>query len=290
MTSAVPAAPALAPNPFAKPRLTRAQVEFFRREGYLKYDMPVFQDAEFAALKTHFEEKLRQLPPEMRPEAMDVPHFTDLALFRWLFSSAVLDLVEPLLGPDIALFSSHFICKPGGHGKRVPWHEDSYYWGYRKTGVTANPMLEPMEVVTLWLAIDPSTTVNGCMKVIPRTQHNGASDYEPVDPNANVFPIEMCHSQIEAARPVALELQPNQASLHEGRLVHGSDANTSPQRRCGYTMRYISTRVKFRQEQHPHHQIYLARGRDHAGNQYADATRVYTELARYREVNKKTGH
>jgi len=47
---------------------------------------------------------------------MDVPHFVDTKLFEWLFSDEVLDLVEPIIGPDIALFSSHFICKPKGMG------------------------------------------------------------------------------------------------------------------------------------------------------------------------------
>jgi len=56
---------------------------------------------------------------------MDVPHFTDHRAVPLALSPGVLDMVEPLLGPDIALFSSHFICKPRGTGQRVPWHEDS---------------------------------------------------------------------------------------------------------------------------------------------------------------------
>jgi hypothetical protein len=40
-----------------------------------------------------------------------------------------------------------------------------------------------------------------------------------------------------------------------------------------------------------YHQIYLARGRDHAGNRYADATKSYPHLARFRETNgPKGGH
>src|SRR5436309_7120366 len=117
---------------------------------------------------------------------MDVPHFTDTALFRWLFHDDVLDIVSSVLGPDIALFSSHFICKPKGNGKRVPWHEDSAYWGN---------VLDPMEVCTLWLAIDPSKRENGCMKVIPRTHHHGYSDYESVDATRNVFGTEIVRPQ-----------------------------------------------------------------------------------------------
>ena len=60
------------------------------------------------------------------------------------------DFVERFIGPDIALWSSHFICKPSGDGQRVPWHEDSAYWGAR---------LSEHEVLTVWLAIDDSTAV-----------------------------------------------------------------------------------------------------------------------------------
>jgi hypothetical protein len=261
-------------------RLTPDQVGTFRREGYIIYKEPVFPDAEFQALKTHFEEKLANLPPDVRPESMDVPHFTDPKLFQWLFSDHVLDLVEPILGPDIALFSSHFICKPKGNGKRVPWHEDSAYWG---------DMLAPMEVVTVWLAIDPSTRQNGCMKVIPRSLH-GYSDYQKVDPEKNVFGSEIKPHQIKEKDAVYFEMQPNQASLHDGRLMHGSDANTSDIRRCGYTMRYVSARTKMKPENQQWHHLYLARGRDHAGNVYGDPTRVYEHLARYREKHGKNGH
>src|SRR5207244_6249093 len=124
----------------------------FRNEGYLLYRQPVLPQGTFDALKAHFEEKLHRLPEGYRPEAMDVPHFTDTRLFDWLFADEVLDLVDPILGPDIALFSSHFICKPRGNGKRVPWHEDSFYW---------RGMMDHMAVCNVWLAIDPSTKKNG---------------------------------------------------------------------------------------------------------------------------------
>src|SRR5581483_3371232 len=98
------------------PRLTSTKVERYKQEGYLIYPEAIFPADEFDALKTHFEELLAALPSEKRPEAMDVPHFTDLKLFRWLLSEYVLDIVEPIIGPDIALWSSHFICKPKGDG------------------------------------------------------------------------------------------------------------------------------------------------------------------------------
>jgi len=264
----------------ATPRLDGQQVETYRKEGYLIYPHEIFPPEKFAALKNHFEEKLARLPDDVRPESMDVPHFVDPKLFQWLLSDEVLDLVEPIIGPDIALFSSHFICKPKGNGKKVPWHEDSFYWKGRLT---------PMQVVTVWLAIDPSLKENGAMQVIPRT-FGGNSDYDPVDPATNVFSTEIKKHLRDDSKAVTIELKPNHASLHDGRLMHGSPPNTSALRRCGYTMRYIPTTVKMTESDRSFHQLYLARGKDHAGNEYADPSQSYPHLARYREAHGKNGH
>ncbi len=263
-------------------RLTEAAVEQYRREGFLLFPEELFPAGKFQRLKNHFEQLLAALPADKRPENMDVPHFTDPALFEWLFADEVLDLVEPIVGPDIALFSSHFICKPSGDGKRVPWHEDSSYW---------RDMVQPMEVVTVWLAVDPSTEANGCMKVIPRTHHKGGySEYEDVDKKLNIFATEIKRHQFDERTAVSCILQPNHCSLHDGRLMHGSEPNRSQVRRCGYTMRYMSTRCRYNAAKYPWHQIYLARGRDHAGNQYADPTVVYGDLMQARVTAGKKVH
>jgi hypothetical protein len=260
-------------------RLSADQVTEYRREGFLVYGDPVFPQTKFDGLRQHFEGELSALPSDVRPEAMDVPHLTDLNLFDWLLSDEVLDLVEPLIGPDIALFASHFICKPKGDGKRVPWHEDTFYW---------RNMITPMQVVTVWLAIDPSTRENGAMRVIPRSL-GGNSEHESVDPVQNVLTWEAKRQREDESQAVTIELQPNHASLHDARLMHGSPSNTSGSRRCGYTMRYIPTTVKLNEDVAWRPNIYLARGRDHAGNRYADPMRKYEELAKSRFGNAK-GH
>jgi hypothetical protein len=74
-------------------------------------------------------------------------------------------------------------------------------------------------------------------------------------------------------------LRPNQASLHDARLIHGSDPNKSTLRRCGYTMRFIPASARYVKKNHRWpHQIYLARGKGHPENEYADNNRDYPEL------------
>jgi chlorinating enzyme len=265
-------------------RLSHSQVEFFKREGYLLYDQPVLPPGRFDALKGHFEKKVVEFVESTGKSAehFDVPHFEDPKLFEWLFAREVLDIVESLIGPDIALWSSHFISKPPGVGKRVPWHEDSAYWG---------KALDPMEVVTIWLAIDQSLPANGCMRVIPRTHDKGYSRYEPVaDTAQNVFATEIRRDQFDESSAVDCVLEPNHCSIHHAKLIHGSNANTSTMRRCGYTMRYVPAGSRFRPGEFfgGVFQIYLARGQDRAGNQYGDPTKPNQKwLEADREARRK---
>jgi hypothetical protein len=261
-------------------RLTPEQVSFYHNNGYLVYRQPVLPQGKFDSLKAYFDKLVTQLPEGERPEGMDVPHFMHPELLRWALDDAILDLVEPITGPDIALFSTHFICKPKGNGRRVPWHEDSAYW---------RGQMDPMEVVTVWLALDPSRKENGCMMVIPRTHRTGQkgfSQYDPVDAARNVFSTEITSSQRDDSQRVDILLEPNQCSLHDGRIQHGSEANTSNLRRCGWTLRFTSSAVKFNDFKGMH-QVYLARGRDRAGNTYADPTRAYPEVMKSRSESTK---
>jgi hypothetical protein len=261
-------------------RLSPEQVRVYHREGFVVYPDPVLPIGKFEGLKAQFEEMLEALPSDVRPESMDVPHFDHPKLFEWLLSDEVLDLVEPLIGENIALFASHFICKPKGDGKRVPWHEDSFYW---------KSLISPIQVVTVWLAIDPSTRENGAMRVVPRSL-SGDTEHEPVDPKQNVLSWEAKKELLNEETVVTIELEPNHASLHDGRLMHGSPANTSSLRRCGYTMRYMPTSVKLNENASSRHNIYLARGRDLAGNKYADPTKAYHDVAKLRRQASKSGH
>lgn len=246
-------------------------VEFYDEQGYYIHHKQLFSGERLSALQDLFEEMLGDIDAESRPEAMDVPHFAYPRLFDWLLADEVLDLVEAFIGPDIALWSSHFISKPPGDGLIVPWHEDSAYWGKR---------LDPMEVVTVWLGIDDSTVENGCMRVIPGTHRGGYSEYEPVDGKTHVFGTQILGSQFDESEAVELEIAAGECHLHDARLMHSSKGNTSAKRRCGYTMRYMPSHVKLTNDDRWNHAIYLARGRDLAGNEYGDPSAVYEEGVR----------
>src|SRR5687768_13409073 len=127
----------------------------YEEQGYLAVPH-VLDDALIQAASDHVE-WLQRRHPELRPERLGHTLLPDDPFWLRLVSDdRLLDIAEAFIGPNIALFASHYICKPGTDGLPVLWHQDGAYWP-----------LEPMEVVTLWLAVADSTRGNGCMRVIP---------------------------------------------------------------------------------------------------------------------------
>jgi hypothetical protein len=242
-----------------QPTLTAEQVEAYHRDGYLLPGNAMFTVDDFARLKAIFEEDLAQYGPDK----LDTIHFRDPRLLEFLLSDTVLDVIEPVVGPDIGLWSSHFICKMPQVGRATPWHEDSSYWN-GKTSTMAG-------ICTVWLAIDEATPENGCMRVIPGTHTNGFSQYEKVDTAQNIFGSQILPEQIDETKAVYFALKPNEYSLHEARLIHGAQANTSNTRRTGYTMRYFPMTTYIVPERNPGHKLWIARGQDRAGNVYENS-------------------
>ena len=237
--------------------LTAEEVAKYTEDGYVLYKRQVFPKPEFDRLKAIFEEDLAAYGED----GLDVIHFRDARLLEFLLSDTILDLVEPVVGPNIGLWSSHFISKPPRVGKATPWHEDSSYWNGRISTMAG--------ICTVWLAVDRANPENGSMAVIPGTHANGFSEYKPVDANKNIFGSEI--AAVDEGKAVYFELEPNEASLHEGRIIHGAKANTSEFRRAGYTMRYFPTTSKVFPERNEGHKIWLARGADLGGNGFENA-------------------
>lgn len=238
--------------------ITADAVAFYKTNGYYLHHQPLFPEARFQSLVRLFEELL--VKHQGRQDLMDTPHFQEPRLLDYLLDDTVLDRVEAMIGPDIGLWSSHFICKEPGIGRATPWHEDSSYWANRFDTYEHG-------IVTIWLAIDPSDRGNGCMKVIPGSHLNTvASVYEEVDRNTNTFPTRI--KGVDESKAVYFELKPNECSFHDSRIIHGADANTSDRRRCGYTMRYFSQKMRYNPDvgNNRNFKIWHARGKNMHNN------------------------
>lgn len=242
-------------------RIDEHVAQTYHQQGYTLFKEPVFAPEKFQQLVDIFEELVAKRGENTRTDELDKPHFHEPRLFEFLMSDEVLDLVEPLIGPNIGLWSSHFIAKEPNVGRATPWHEDSAYWKGR---------LDRMDqIVTVWLALDRSDRENGCLRVIPGSHLNGGfSEYTAVDKSMNTFSTEIRPDMIDESQAVYFELNPNECSLHDGRIVHGAEANTSTRRRAGYTMRYFSLETYFIPDAkgNESHKLFLCRGKNVANN------------------------
>jgi hypothetical protein len=167
---------------------------------------------------------------------------------------------EFLADGNVALFSSHYFKKEARTGMKVLWHQDGSYWPLR-----------PMNVVTLWLAVDHSTAENGALQVVKGTHTLDLANLEADRSVKNVLG-SATHTDGDISslgwgdKIATLELAPGDVSVHHPNIVHGSEANKSDKRRCGLTIRYISTSTQCFDPDQP---VMLMRGAAQAGvNEY----------------------
>lgn len=154
---------------------------------------------------------------------------------RWAFDLAaeprLLDLVEPLVGPDIVLWAMACWYKPARTGKRIPWHQDTSYW----------PM-EPTTTVTAWIALNECTPENGCLRVIPRS-HRRVLPLAPVADERSWF--GEAAKDVEAEDAVDLAMHPGEVAIFNEATLHGSEPNTSARPRLGISLRFSPPQVRF---------------------------------------------
>jgi len=251
--------------------LTPQQIAQYHEDGYVVPDFRV-SDEVLASIKARHAALLEKRPDfrDYCPALLD----HDRGFLDYGCSEAILDMVQQLIGPDIALWNMSFFAKPAGNGKRTPWHQDGEYWPIR-----------PLATCTVWLAVDDSTVENGCLRVIRGSHKERALKAHNTVASTDVtLNQELDAAEYNEADAVDITLQAGQISLHDVYLLHGSEANTSPNPRRGMTMRFMPTTSVFDRAlarekaeriggvDHSNRQIYLMRGIDRSGrNTFANA-------------------
>jgi non-heme Fe2+,alpha-ketoglutarate-dependent halogenase len=223
-------------HPSANPAprvLSPEQIDRFNRDGYL---MPfrIYTREEVADLRSYFDELLERYLAEGKDSyAISSAHLRHGRVWDVLTNPRIVALVSDLLGPSVVAWGSHFFCKMPGDGKTVSWHQDASYWP-----------LTPSKAVTVWLAIDDADRGNACMKYIPGTHVLGHLTYKLTETDPSNVLNQTVPDVEKYGEPVYVELTAGEASLHSDLLLHGSDANMSPRRRCGLTLRYTAGDVR----------------------------------------------
>lgn len=242
-------------------RLSERDIERFHAEGFLS-PIRVMSAADAQRLRVALEDVEAGQGGPLRGAERHKAHLLYKFLSDVVHHDAILDCIEDLYGPDLLCWSTNFFIKEKTSPAFVSWHQDSTYWGLVSAaddaGATRGPGTLP--VVTVWLAITPSSAANGAMEVIPGTHlADQVPHRDTFDANNLLTRGQEIAVDVDASRAVRLDLQPGEMSLHHVRLVHGSPPNPSDDRRIGFAIRYIPTSVA---QRHGEDSATLVRGVD----------------------------
>lgn len=166
----------------------------------------------------------------------------------------ILDRVEPLLGPDLLIYTSTFFIKEPHSPSITAWHQDSTYYG-----------LTPADVVTVWIALTDASETAGCIEALPfdetprQMRHRARVVENSVNRAAQVIV-----DPVDDARATPMPLKAGAFSMHHGLSPHRSGPNRSGGRRIGLGLNFIPTHVRTTGGKQP--AAMLVRGTDRFGH------------------------
>ncbi|XP_041847205.1 L-proline trans-4-hydroxylase [Melanotaenia boesemani] len=225
--------------------------ESYNQQGFLS-PLPVLNEMELREARQAFSKLEEEFGEDYTQYSLHNVHLQYPWVMNLTKHPRVLQVIQAILGSDVILLDSRFICKypvlkPAGHEENknetdekngenelpyVAWHQDMRYWG-----IAGGP------VVSVWLALDDSEKENGALQVIPGTHCSGMLPHRQAIRSGNMLSVnqEIPEELVQMEEAVFCPLRAGQMSIHDGFLVHGSDSNTSQKRRCGFVIRYVPT-------------------------------------------------
>ena len=230
--------------------LTKAAIDRFWREGYLMARAAV-DDRLLAALRAELDgwieqsrghgenwgETLDKLPRfdledghrHDRPRLRRVNNPAEVSeiFHKTTFESPMADMVAALIGPNVKFHHSKINIKLPETESRVGLHQDHSYTPHTND-----------DIVTALLLLDDMHAANGPLMAVPGSHREGQRSLW----QDGVFTgqIGAAEGRALAARLVALTGQAGDVCLTHTNLVHGSAANSSPERRALYISVYTA--------------------------------------------------
>jgi hypothetical protein len=209
--------------------------EAFRRDGVLFPIRVLSDDAlrDYLSAFLAFEQSLRGAFKRVGRAHLFFPWAYDLATHP-----AVVEAVSEILGSEILAWGTLILSKPPHSPAYVSWHQDDAY----------APFLGDTPSLTAWIALTDSTAENGCLRVIPGSQHYVLPHQERMERDnllkrGQTVCLSTGADHIEDGA-IDVVLRAGEMSMHDIRLVHGSNPNRSPDRRIGFLVRFATPGMK----------------------------------------------
>jgi non-haem Fe2+, alpha-ketoglutarate-dependent halogenase len=213
--------------------LSEAALQNYRRDGY-HFPVPVLTATEVAHYRGCLEEHEAKTGAPLQGNRRHKAHL----LFTWVdelvHHPKIVDAAEDVLGPNLLCWTTNFFIKEANSPGFVSWHQDAFYWGLSKD-----------DVMTVWVALSPANLESGCMKFVPGSQTQDHIQHVDTFHKDNLLSRgQEIAVKVDGEKTVDCILKPGEMSLHHVKLVHGSEPNTSNDRRIGLAIRYIPTDLK----------------------------------------------
>ncbi len=144
----------------------------------------------------------------------------------------IADRAEQLLEEEVYHWHTKLILKEPRVGGAWEWHQDYGYW--YEFGC-----LYP-RLLTVWIALDPSTGENGCLQVLRGSHKLGRIDHGTTGDQTGAD-LERVQEAMKRHEHVYVEAEPGDAVFFHCNLLHRSDQNRSEKPRwsiiCCYNVR-----------------------------------------------------
>lgn len=156
------------------------------------------------------------------------PYFDRLAKDERFTRLARLLLNGAVISKDISLFD-----KPPRVGAITPPHQDGFYF-----------MLEPMEALTFWLALDPVDEGNGCVRYVRGSHLQGLRLHRRTATLGFSQGISDYGTPEDLKNEVPVPAMPGDLLAHHCLTTHRADANTSDRHRNALGLVYYAARAR----------------------------------------------
>jgi hypothetical protein len=207
--------------------LTDAQVASFRRDGFLRVEA-LTDAAELGVLLALYDDlfsreggidaddRIDLVPGEGRsplPQIVNPERYAPRLVEGQAYRNAR-EIAAQLLGPGCLPTGNHAILKPARTGAATPWHQDEAYW---------DPAFAH-RAVSIWLALQPATMENGCMRFLPGSHRGPVLPHELISTESHGL---RAVGALPEVAEVLCELPAGGATLHDGRTLHAAGPNLS---------------------------------------------------------------
>lgn len=239
--------------------LTKAQIEQFHRDGFLKGGI-VLSEAEVDLLRAELDlvmegKSVRKpvrnvnllegagnmgMDMTVNEKVVQIVNIwmASEAFYRHAQNATICEEIAQLSNTDtVRVWHDQIQYKPPYSGGPTGWHQDHPLW----------PIIQPADLVSAWVALDDAVIENGCMWMVPGSHLWGnhqrylASDdhFKPYHRQPELLPADAI------VESVPFEIKKGQVGYHHCLTWHGSPHNRSSLKRRAIAVHYMPGHTRY---------------------------------------------